>query len=125
MGETVLEMNKISVSHGHVFLGNRQIGDIAKIGEEKVYISYRNRANHYVKRHSGWGIDVSVLEALKEAGFTKILLRVGEFETLTSYLGLWERIGIKDRLSDDFEEQVFLPEKYMLKSRLNLTQCSM
>ncbi|VVB54567.1 Uncharacterised protein [uncultured archaeon] len=106
-------------------MNHKLIGDMTKLANgTKSYISHRKRSEHFCRRYEGWGIAVDVFNELVKNGFTQIVLRVGLYETLTSSIELWQKQGVKDTLREDYEEQIFLPEKLMKKSYLNMTQSS-
>lgn len=96
---------------------------------KKIYISPRNRIGkgkkgkgHYFEKFMGYAVAESVLEFLKRNMFDQIHLRItGGRETLISDLDVWFQKGHKYH-KKPYEPQIVLPEKFMQKKTLTLSQ---
>jgi len=111
------------------FFRGKIVGWITKTMEKKkAYVSPRNRMGitpsgkgHYFEMFHGFGIGKFLLEFLKENKIDEVHLRIGKRETLISDLNDWEKHGIEyQRLP--YEKQIILPEKYMRKIVIPLSQ---
>lgn len=120
-------MSEFTIRGSQLRLGDRRIGWITKtMNGKKAYVSPRNRIGkkghgHYFENFKGFGIAVSVLEFLKRNMFDEVHLRIGKRETLISQLSDWENHGIPYRRKP-FEEQIILPERFMDKKFLPLSE---
>lgn len=76
-----------------------------------VYESHRNRAEHFMRKYKGWGIEDYILRDLREFPGTQIHILVeGEGILTTSAKDFYSR-GFKDSYPP-FGVQIFLPEKH-------------
>ena len=103
-------------------LDGRRIGWITtSMDKKRIYVTARNRRNHFFRIHQGWGLAVAVLNFLKENNFAEVHIRIGKRVTLISNLEDWFSHGIKVHY-EPYEEQLVLPEKHMRKHTLTLGQ---
>jgi hypothetical protein len=77
------------------------------------YVSPRKK-KHYCYKYEGWGIQLSILEYLKNKGVFDIEIVYRSDEVIRIYrstVGKFLTYGIKAMLSDESGEQIFLPEE--------------
>lgn len=119
-GEKLTE-DVFEVKDNRVFLNGIEIGLMTRMDGKKVYVSLRNRRKHFFHKYQGFAIAKKILLLLKANGFNEIQLRIGKAETLISNIETWEAQGISYR-HPQYEEQVVLPETFMEKKTLSLSQ---
>lgn len=109
--------------HGNqVRLDGRRIGWITRTMDEKrVFISPRNRPEHFFRIFKGWALSRDVLNFLEQNNFDEVHLRIGKRETLISSLSIWREHGIPYQKLP-FEPQIVLPETFMTKKMLSLSE---
>lgn len=74
------------------------------------YISYRKQNPHYVIRHEGYGISVSIFDHLKTLNIDEIVMVITDVgRVLIAPPSEFERLGVVDKLGN-FEKQIFLRE---------------
>ena len=107
-----------------MYLDGKFIGWTAKTFEgKKAYISPRVREKHFFRKFQGWGIAQKLLGLLILNGYEEIHIRLGKRETLISDINDWRKHGIFYK-HPAFEPQIILPEKYMRKHTLTLSDLS-
>ena len=106
-----------TIRNNQVWLGDRTVGWIFKLADgRKALRTTRNRRKHYMRIYKGWGMCKAVLEFLRESNFDVIQIQIGRTEFLNSDLDEWFKHGV-ERKFPGYEEQVFLPEKYMTREK--------
>lgn len=73
---------------------------------------YRSHPEHYVRKHSGYGIQARILEDLKRSGVVRVRVHArrenGAVVHYKTRLGDWLANGVRETLSQEHGEQVFL-----------------
>ncbi|RLG99982.1 hypothetical protein DRO19_00775 [Candidatus Bathyarchaeota archaeon] len=114
----------LEIRGNKVFLDGKLIGWTVKTMEgKKAYVTPRSRTHHFFRNYQGWGIAQKLLGLLILNGYDEIHIRIGERETLISDVRDWQKHGIFYEHSA-FEPQIILPEKYMRKHTLALSDLS-
>jgi len=112
----------LEIRGNRVYLDGKFVGWTAKTFEgKKAYISPRSRRKHFFRKYRGWGISERLLALLILNGYDEIHIRLGERTTLISQIEDWRRHGIPYH-HPDFDPQIILPEKYMKKHSLTLSE---
>lgn len=115
-------MSSFELKRNQVWIGDRRVGWITTTMEgKKVFVSPRKRRQHYFRKFRGYGLSVEILEFLKRNQFDEVHLRIGKRLTLISKLAYWDIYGI-DYHKKEFEPQKILPEKYMERKQLSLSE---
>lgn len=88
-----------------LFYHGRKVGVVSGY----TFTTYRKRDAHYCRKHGGWGINVEVFQDLKDAQVGEIIV-IADGTAYQVTLADWDRYGIRDTLSAEDGEQIFLPE---------------
>jgi len=88
-----------------LFYHGRKVGVVSG----NTFTTYRKRDTHFCRRHGGWGINVEVFKELQDAQVGEIIV-IADGTAYQVTLADWERYGVRDTLSPDDGEQVFLSE---------------
>jgi hypothetical protein len=109
------------VDGSRLFVGGRKAGWITQSAEGKnIFISLRDRT-HFFRNFQGWGISQEVFQYLRLAGVQEIHLRIDRATTLISAMADWKQHAAPYH-KEPYEPQLILPEKYMKKEKLALSQ---
>ena len=88
-----------------LFYHGRKVGVVSGM----TFTTYRKRDAHFCRKHGGWGINVEVFKDLKDAQVGEVIL-IADGTPYQVTLADWERYGVKDTLSAEDGEQLFLSE---------------
>jgi len=114
----------LEIRGNKVLLDGRVIGWTVKTMEgKKAYVTPRSRYEHFFRNYQGWGISRKLLGLLILNGYEEIHIRIGKRETLISDIRDWQKHGIFYE-HPAFEPQIILPEKYMRRHLLSLSDLS-
>ena len=114
----------LEIRGNKVLLDGRVIGWTIKTMEgKKAYVTPRSRYEHFFRNYQGWGISRKLLGLLILNGYEEIHIRIGKRETLISDIRDWQKHGIFYE-HPAFEPQIILPEKYMRRHLLSLSDLS-
>lgn len=105
-----------------VFVDERKVGWLTKTAEgTKIFVSPRIRSTHFFRNFQGWGISKEVYAYLRLVGVEEIHLKIGRAVTLISTIDNWEKHSVPYQ-REPYESQLILPEMYMEKQELTLSQ---
>jgi len=95
-------------------------GDLMEVGGKKIYVTIRNRKDHYMRKFDGWGIESPVIGDLLERGCTLVHIVVRNEGILEAKLDNFVKYGV-DKRYEPHGPQTFLSERRMRWiSRLNV-----
>jgi hypothetical protein len=97
------------------FVADRLAGWLTRDSQDELlFVSARNRAEHYFRIFRGWGISAELLTHLKTLNVAFIILKINNAETLRSTPEEWLRLG-RPYQRRPFERQLIIPERLMEK----------
>lgn len=82
----------------------------------KTYVS-RRRPEHYCRKYKGWGVQLSVFEMLKRQRCDRIVIDLPDGYRVSRFSD-WVKYGRIDCLNPADGEQIFLHEKYFVRSAI-------
>jgi len=88
-----------------LFYHGRKVGVVTGY----TFTTHRTRERHFARKHGGYGINVEVFDELKAGQVGEIIL-IADGTPYQVTLADWDRYGVRDTLSPDDGEQIFLSE---------------
>lgn len=103
------------------FIGEKKVGWLAEDDSKHIYVSPRNRTEHFFRIYNGWGITQNLLLDLKARGVQEIWLLVTDGNSrrfLKTGIDNYFQHGINHKNeSSPYELQLVLEEIYFEEAR--------
>jgi len=96
----------------------RRIGELIPMKNLTIYLSRRNRNQHFFRKFEGWGISLEILNWLIKHDINGICLDVEGENKIYSSVGFFLEYGINYH-HINFEPQKILKEKYFSSKGFN------